>query len=69
MKKSEILEVILSTKVNVSLQDNDGYTPLLLAIRNCKIDGMRKLLSANPDMLLQRKNRLDEFEMCLMVGK
>ncbi|CAG2249494.1 unnamed protein product [Mytilus edulis] len=66
-QKLEILEALFSKKLNVNLQDNNGYTPLQLSIRNLKIDGTKKILSANPDMLLQRQNRLNEFDMCLMI--
>ncbi|CAC5406546.1 unnamed protein product [Mytilus coruscus] len=61
------MELLLSKHSNVNLQDNEGVTPLILAIRNQKTEGVKKLLSARSDISLLGNNGLDAFELCLTI--
>ncbi|XP_052065741.1 uncharacterized protein LOC127705457 [Mytilus californianus] len=66
-KSLEILELLLSKHLRVNLQDNDGATPLHLSIKNQNIEGVKKLLSAESDILLQGKDGLNALELCLTL--
>lgn len=59
----------MSKYSNVNLQDDEGATPLHMAIKNQNIEGVKKLLSARSDILLQGKDGLNAFELCLKFGK
>ncbi|CAC5364197.1 unnamed protein product [Mytilus coruscus] len=64
----EILEALLTKKSNVNLKDNDGVSPLQLAIRNQKTEAVEKILSTNQDIQFQDNDKLEAFEICLTIG-
>lgn len=64
-----MLELLLSRYSNVNLQDNEGATPLHMAIKNQNIEGVKKLLSARSDILLQGKDGLNAFDLCLKFSE
>lgn len=64
----QMLGTLLAKTSNVNLKDDDGISPLLLAIRNKNTDAVNKFLSTIPDMLCQENDILQAFNMCLTHG-
>lgn len=62
----KIMDAILAKKASVDIYDDDGNSPLTIAIERESVEAVDRLLKADSNLLYQGKKKCRAYEMSLL---